>query len=144
LGSITAPPAQWQALIHYYDGNPFILKIVAGVIQQFMQGNLTRYLETVEKGEFALADLTDLLKGHLERLSPREQEILEWLAIADHPLTLEELQAHLVSHQAQGQVINILESLQRRSLLHQDHQTFTISSVLKQHIRQASALTKVQ
>ncbi len=143
-GSITAPPSQWQTLIHYYDGNPFILKIVAGVIQQFMQGNLTLYLETVEKGGFALADLTDLLKGHLERLSPSEQEVLGWLAIADHPLTLEELQTHLVSHQAQGQVINILESLQRRSLLHQDHQTFTISSVLKQHIRHASAIAKVR
>lgn len=133
--TLEAEPSQWQRLWDYTQGHPFVLKVMGGVIHQFMQGNLSAYLQRLEQSGFVFTDLSDLMDSYLAPLSIWEQEVLFWLAIATQPLSLSDLQTLLHSPQSQGQVINTLASLQQRSLLNHHSQTFRIAPILQQHLR---------
>lgn len=134
-GKVQAQDQHWQKLLDYTQGHPFVLKVMGGVIYQFMQGNLGVYLQRLEQSGFVFTDLSDLMDSYLAKLSIWEQEVLFWLAIASQPISFSALQTLLYSPQSQGQVINTLTLLQQRSLLNRDSQTFSIAPILHQHLR---------
>jgi WD40 repeat protein/transcriptional regulator with XRE-family HTH domain len=103
-------------LARAYAGNPLALKIVAEVITELFGGAIAPFLE---QGEVIFSTLRSLLAGQFARLSALEQALLTWLAIAREPLTVTELQAVLVTPVSETQVGEVLESLQRRSLVEQ-------------------------
>ncbi len=107
-------PEKWDDLIRLYRGNPLALKIVATMIKNLFGGDVAAFLgqQTIVFG-----DLNDILDEQFERLSELEQELLYWLAIECQPITLEKLQANLLSPISTGELFEVLGSLLRRELI---------------------------
>lgn len=70
----------WQKLIELYRGNPFMLKVIAGRIQEYFCGNITAFLEcqTFFLGDAFKATLGEILAP--ECLTGIEKQILKYLA----------------------------------------------------------------
>ncbi len=107
-------PDKWSELIQIYRGNPLALKIIANTIRDLFGGKVSTFLrqQTIVFGE-----LNDLLDEQFECLSKIEIEILYWLAIKELPLSLFQLHSNLIFVGSQGELIEALESLLRRSLI---------------------------
>lgn len=105
---------QWKALIDLYSGNPLALQLVSGSIEGVFEGDIARFL--AEK-EFTFGDINDLLDQQFLRLSTREQEILYWLAIEREAVPLQEIREDFVRSPSKGELLEALDSLQRRTLI---------------------------
>lgn len=97
-----------------YRGHPFALKIVAGVIRELFAGDLARFDSSELR---VLGRMRVLLDASFARLSPRERDVLYWLAIVREPVAPETLRARLIPAPALGQVIETLHGLEHRGLI---------------------------
>ncbi|WP_414516220.1 NB-ARC domain-containing protein [Nostoc sp. PCC 9305] len=113
-GDFTGSASDWQTLIQSYMGNPLALKIVATTINDLFAGNISKFLS---QGTIIYGEIEDLLDQQFERLSLLEKEIMYWLAINREPVTLRDLQDDLLTTVLPAQLIEALESLERRCVL---------------------------
>jgi WD40 repeat protein/transcriptional regulator with XRE-family HTH domain len=120
-------------LIVAYSGNPLALKIVAGTIVDLFDSEIGAFLTV---GGVIFGSITDLLEEHFARLSPLEQSILCWLAIAHELMTLDDLLAVLVKPLPRVQVFEAIDSLRRRSLIEPGQRpgSFTVQSVVLEYV----------
>ena len=119
------------SLVQRYGGNPLGLKIVAATIQDVFAGNIAAFL----RQQVAIFDgVSDLLDQHYDRLSPLEQQVLFWLAIACEPIALDELQADLFPTVSQRQILEAIKSLRLRSLLEKSDALFTLQPVVTEYL----------
>ncbi len=116
-GTFTGTEAEWQTLIARYAGNPLALKIVASSIREFFDGSISTFLELAQQSAYLFDDIRDLLDQHFQRLTAMEQSLMYWLAVNREPVTLTELQTDLVDTVPTRELIESLNSLQRRSLI---------------------------
>jgi WD40 repeat protein len=116
-GCFTGSEAEWQGLIDHYAGNPLALKMVAAVIQDLFDGQLTSFLECLQEGTSVFGDIQDLLAQQINRLSHLEQQVMYWLAIARRPISLSQLRANLVPTVSLSHLLDALTSLERRYLI---------------------------
>ena len=107
-------PERWDELIRLYRGNPLALKIVATTIQELFSGSVSTFLQ---QDTIVYGDIYDLLDEQFERLANLEQEIINWLAIADRSLSLVRLTNCILLPISTAELIEALESLIRRSLI---------------------------
>ena len=105
---------RWDELIQLYRGNPLALKIVATTIAELFNGSVAAFLK---QDTIVYGDIYDLLDEQFERLSVSEREIIDWLAISHHPLSLTQLQSNIILPLDAAESIAALESLLRRSLI---------------------------
>ncbi|WP_316432881.1 NB-ARC domain-containing protein [Leptolyngbya sp. NK1-12] len=132
-GSFTATATEWQTLITRYAGNPLALKIVASSIHDYFDSNISYFLETTKQGTFLFDDIRDLLHQQFQRLTKLEQSIMYWLAIDREPVTLPELQADFVTPVPIRELLESLNSLQRRSLIEKNDTRFTQQPVVMEY-----------
>lgn len=104
----------WDELILSYRGNPLALKIIATTIQELFGGSVSEFLN---QGTLFLGDFTHLLTQQFARLSPLEQEVMGWLAKTGEPAKLPQLRQGIQADVALSDLLNVLESLGRRSLM---------------------------
>lgn len=116
-GSFTGSETNWQTLVEHYAGNPLALKMVATVIQDLFDGEIANFLECLREGTSVFGDIRDLLTQQFDRLSPLEQHVLYWLAIARKPITLSQLRANFSPPIPLGDLLEALSSLERRYLI---------------------------
>lgn len=116
-GSLTASKQDWGLIIDHYAGNPLALKIVAAGIRDFLDGNVAKFLDLLQRGNFVFGNINDLLQRQFNRISELEQEVMYWLATAREPVSFEELQNDLVSARSKQHLFNTLSILQGRSLI---------------------------
>lgn len=135
---LSGPAQAMGALAARYSGNPLALKLIVETIQEFYGGDIHAFLmeETL-----VFDDVRHVLDQQFQRLSPLEQAILFWLAIAREPLSINQLQHRLyggreenrrfsraktanspaeqstVAQPNKRHLLEALRSLQRRSLL---------------------------
>ena len=95
-------------------GNPLALQIVAETIADLFGGAIGPFLA---QDTLVFGSISDLLDEQFGGLSALEQTILNWLAIAREPVTLEELRPLLVARLAPVQVLEAVDGLRRRSLI---------------------------
>jgi WD40 repeat protein len=108
----TAPPEAWQTLVERYSGSPRLLKSLTPHLQMIHGGNLIRFLED----EVSLPDQERRsLSQILSRLSAPERQLLYWLALAQEPVALRELNSSMVPPPTADGV----QSLLGRALCHQ-------------------------
>ncbi len=121
-----------ERLIERYGGNPLALKIVAETIVELFGGEIAPFLE---QGEVVFGSVRELLGEQFARLSAAEQSVLLWLAIVREPVTIEELLSVLATPLLRAQVLDVVEALQRRSLLERGkrRETFTLQSVVLEY-----------
>jgi len=110
-------PENWHRLIKIYSGNPAALQIVADAIQCLFKGKVSEYLEL---NTVILGDISDLLENQFDRLSALETKIMYSLAIARQPTLFSELRESLFCAASQSEMLEAIESLERRSLIEKD------------------------
>ncbi|MEB3359784.1 MAG: NB-ARC domain-containing protein, partial [Synechococcales bacterium] len=116
-GDFCGSAATWELLVNHYAGNPLALKMVAVVVRDWFGGELERFLTCLQEGTSVFGDIQDLLAQQIDRLSPLEQQILDWLAIARTPLTLSQLRRCFLPGVPLGHLLAALTSLERRCLM---------------------------
>jgi WD40 repeat protein/transcriptional regulator with XRE-family HTH domain len=120
-------------LVERYEGNPLALNIVAETITDLFGGAIGPFLV---QDTLVFGSISDLLDEQVGRLSPLEQTILYWLAIAREPLTLQELGSLLMARLAPVQVLEAVDGLRRRSLIERGQRpgSFTLQSVVLEYV----------
>jgi WD40 repeat protein len=122
---------EWVSLVHLYAGNPLALKLVAEPVRELFGGSISRFLK--EK-EAVVSSIHTLLDQQFKRLSGLEQEIMYWLAIEREAITLNDLRADVVRKVPKRDLLNALESLQRRSMIETgDSACFTLQPAVMEY-----------
>ena len=120
----------WKALIDYYAGNPQILKIVATTVQALCQGDIAKFLK---QGPIVVGDIRELLDQQFNRLSDLEKKLMYWLAIEQEPVLLP-WQGKIVPPVSQPELLEALESLERRSLIEKSSAGFTQTPMVVEYV----------
>jgi hypothetical protein len=131
---LTGTTEQEQELIARYSGNPLALKIVATSIQEIFAGDLAEFLA---QGTAVFNGIRKLLDRQLNRISPLEREILNWLAINREPVSLSELQADFILPIAKPRFLEALEYLGRRSLIDTSEGRFTLQPAVMEYMTES-------
>lgn len=116
-----------SVLIERYSGNALALKLVAATIRDLFASNVAAFLRDETP---IFDDIRDVLDQQFARLPALERELLVWLAIEREPTTLLCVHANLVQYAPHHALLEALRSLQRRSLLEQQGQGFTLQNVV--------------
>jgi hypothetical protein len=120
-----------KQLIARYNGNPLALKIAATTIRSLFGGDIRRFLD---QGTVIFGDLWDLLDQQFNRLSPTEKQVMHWLANCRDSMSLSELRENCVGFISQQELLEALESLDRRSLVERHSTSFTQQSVVVEYL----------
>lgn len=104
----------WATLIKLYRGNPLALNIVSSVIQDLFNSNVSEFLK---QNTLVITGLTDILDEQFKRLSGLEKQVIYWLAIHRHPVSLSQLQSDILFPIKTSKLIEVLQSLGWRSFL---------------------------
>jgi len=124
--------AHWYTLVERYSGNPLALQVVAESIQEVFGSDISAFLRT---DTVAFGDINELLAQQFQRLSSQEQEILSWLALERDPVSLDDLSDNLVYPLATGVLLEMLDSLRRRSLIEKrEPLRFTLQPVIMEYM----------
>jgi WD40 repeat protein len=111
-----------RTLIDRYRGNPLALKMIATHIQELFTGNVESFLA---QGTTVFGDISEWLDKQFERLSTVEKQIIYWLTIADREwLTDPNYRAQILPIDSQREFLEVLDSLQHRSLLEKQGNQF--------------------
>lgn len=122
---------QQQRLIQRYSGNPLALKIVATSIRDLFDGEVERFLS---EGTMVFNGLRMLLERQFSRLSHLEQQVMYWLAIHREWITLAELHGDMLQVVSRPRLLEVLESLGRRSLIEASGGSFTQQPVVMEYV----------
>lgn len=130
-GSFYGTDEAWQAIIHFYSGNPLALEVVARYILEWFGGNISEF---VQQHLTAVDEIRNLLDWHFDRLSNAEQEIMYWLAINREPVAVSDLRDDVVSPLAKKQIPETLNHLGRQVPIEKNSDRFTLQPVLIEYM----------
>ncbi|NJK68583.1 MAG: hypothetical protein HC941_20495 [Microcoleus sp. SU_5_3] len=132
-GSFTGSDDRWSVAIERYAGNPLALKIVASAIGDFFEGDIASFLQFLAQDSFIFDELRDLLHEQFRRLTVLETEIMYWLAIDREPVSIQELHSNFARPISQGEILQAVASLQRRSLIEKIGSRYTQQPVVMEY-----------
>ncbi len=127
--------ADWHRITDYYAGNPLILKMVAARIVDYFDGSISDYLSEGSHEQLLFQDIRDLLDQQFDRVSEPEQIVMFHLATVGDWVSLSNLQSDLESVISRQNLLDILDSLHRRSLLQKSRASFKLSLTLTKFIQ---------
>ncbi len=110
----------WRSLVQLYSGNPFALQLVSPPIRDVFGGNITAFLSSLEEQQqeqVVVNIVHNLLDQQFQRLSDIEREVMYWLAINREAVDTKRLREDILHVAAKPDLLNVLESLLRRSLI---------------------------
>lgn len=127
---LSATDFQIELLLKRCSGNPLALNAVVRTINNLFGGNVTAFLEqgTVIYGYTRL-----ILDQQFARLSGTERRIMAHLATQDNWVSILELQQHLAPATSQEELLEALESLDRRSLILTGGGQFTQHPIIQKY-----------
>ena len=111
---LSASEPELRTVVERYSGNALALKIVATMIQDVFDGNISEF---IKHDTAVFGDIRELLDQQFSRLSVLENNIMYWLAINYEAVSLSELGEDIVSLIPPQKLLEALESLARRSLI---------------------------
>ncbi|BAY10536.1 NB-ARC domain-containing protein [Calothrix sp. NIES-2098] len=120
-----------KKLIQSYTGNPLALKIVATTIQRLFDGNVGLFLQ---QAPFVFGDIVQILEQQFNRLSANEKQVMYWLAIKRQWVKLIELEEDIVPSISKRELLEVLLSLQGRSLIEQQLGRYTQQPVVMEYM----------
>ncbi|MBX3010492.1 MAG: NACHT domain-containing protein [Caldilineaceae bacterium] len=123
-------PQQATNLITHYSGNPLALRIVASTVSGWFAGNVEEFQRD---GTPVFDDIRAVLDQHFARLSELERELLLWLAVEREAVTAMVLRNNLVQQPPQRHLLEALRTLERRSLLLQQGNGYTLQNVVLEY-----------
>jgi len=122
---------QMHRLVEWYRGNPLALKIAATAIQDTWAGDLTAFFAQESR---VLIGVDSLLAQQLDRLSPLEMQVMNWLTVNREPTTIADLQVDLQSAVSLSELVAVLSRLQGRSLVEATQTGFTQQPVIMEYV----------
>jgi len=122
---------EWQNLTTSYSGNPLALKIVLATVRDVFDGSITQFLE---QGTIAFGDITLLLDEQFQRLSELEKQTMYWLAIAREWISIAQLREDFINNSQRADLLEVLLSLRRRSLIEKSAGRFTLQPVVMEYV----------
>ena len=121
-----------RKLINRYIGNPLALKIVSATIQELFDSNIADFLA---QSTIVFGGIRNLLDQQFNRLSALEEKVMYWLAInREERVSLRELQGDMLPPISQRELIEILESLAKRSLIETVAGLFWLQPVVMEYV----------
>ncbi|MDZ7961962.1 MAG: NB-ARC domain-containing protein [Aulosira sp. DedQUE10] len=133
-GDFFGSEEEWKFLIEHYAGNPLALKMVAATIEDLFAYNLAKFLDLLKIDRFIFGDIRDLLDRQFNRLSASEKQIMYWLAINREWVSLSELHEDIFPSISYSQLIEVLTSLEQRSLIEKQATNFTHQPVVMEYV----------
>ncbi|MEG3837265.1 NB-ARC domain-containing protein [Microcoleus sp. MON2_D6] len=125
-------------LIQVYRGHPAALKITATTIQELFNGNISQFMG---QSSLVIGDIfANLLNEHFQRLSDLGKAVMYWLAIEQQPISWNQLKAKLSAGVSSSELLTVLESLVRRSLIEKElspssaEAKFTLEPVMMKYL----------
>ncbi|MDJ0691069.1 MAG: NB-ARC domain-containing protein [Xenococcaceae cyanobacterium MO_188.B32] len=120
---------EYYELIKKCFGNPLLLKIATQKIRDFFDCQIFLFLQ---HEHIVVNDIIQLGTLHIERLSSLEREILFKLIAISKPVSFSELQQNISLLVSSHKLIDVLESLLRRSILIKQFSLFTVHPIIYQ------------
>ena len=130
-GSFQGSEDEWSRLIDFYSGNPLALKIVSTTIQNLFNGSLSEFLD---QDAAVFGNIRNLLEQQFERLSEFERTVIYWLAIYREPASFSDLRADIFPPISPQSLIEVLESLEQRSLIERSAALFSLQPVVMEYV----------
>ncbi|NJO78091.1 MAG: NACHT domain-containing protein [Cyanobacteria bacterium RM1_2_2] len=130
-GTFQASEAEWQQLIKGYSGNPLALKMISTTIQTLFNGSIADFLQ---QETLVFGTIRNLLEQQFERLSAAEKTVLYWLAINREPISFNQLRADIFPPLPPQTLIEVLETLENRSLIEKTGTLFSLQPVVMEYI----------
>ncbi|MCL1468074.1 XRE family transcriptional regulator [Argonema galeatum] len=132
----------WGTLNQLYGGNPLSLKIVSITIKDFFNGSVAKFLEA---GTIVIGDISEVLDRQFDRLTDLEKQIVRQLATNVTPKSLPQLAEIISPPGSKSELIEALESLERRSLIEKitggSEVMFTLQPVVMKYIQKVSKIS---
>ena len=130
IGDFTGSQSEWETLIQAYSGNPLALKMIAAAVRDYFDGSLSDFLLALQQDSLVLGDVKQLLVRQVERLTPLEKEIMYWLAVNREPVAWQTIKADLARKVPLNEILQAIDSLERRSLLEKKRSRITQQAVI--------------
>lgn len=130
-GNFQGSEIEWQQLIEYYAGNPLALKIISTTIQNLFDGRIADFLQ---QDAFVFGNISHLIEQQFERLSEPEKTIIYWLAIYRELASFAELRADIFPPVSPPKLLEVLESLEQRSLIEKSGARFSLQPVVMEYV----------
>ena len=136
-GIINAEDSDLERLTINYGGNPLYFKVIATTVLELFDGKIYDF---IAENNTVFGDIRNLIAQQFNRLSTIEKSLLYWLAINQEFVNLKELQEDFLSlqfdltnHQPFN-LLEILESLNRRSLIEKNNSNFSLQPVVMEYV----------
>lgn len=133
-GRFTGSKSEWELVITHYAGNPLALKIVATGILEVFEGNISKFVEYQQQETLFFDDIHDILERQFNRLTDIEKSVMYWLAIKREPGFFEELQEDFVTQKSKRELLEVIVSLHRRSLIEKMFMQYTQQPVVMEYV----------
>jgi WD40 repeat protein len=130
-GAFSGSESEWQQLTERYAGNPLALKIVATMVQELFDRNISNFLQ---QGAGIFDDIRNLLDQQFNRLTDLEKNVMYWLAINREPTSFAELQDDTVATVLPPKLMEAVGSLARRSLIEKHFDRYTQQPVVMEYV----------
>lgn len=128
---LLATEEEQRELINICANNPLVIKIISLTIKEQFRRNITDFLAN---NTILISDIRQLLEQQFERLSNAEKQLMYNLAVSQRLREFQGINRNLLRDIHQKEQLNILTSLQRRSLILPNSSTFTQPLLLKAYI----------
>ncbi|BAY19167.1 putative Transcriptional Regulator, Fis family protein [Anabaenopsis circularis NIES-21] len=127
---------QLEELVKRYSGNPLALKIVGTTVYDLFSNNITEFLREIQEENAVYGDIQSLLETQFNRLSDIEKQVMYRLAIHREYLSLAQLKNDLRTTDVESKILEVVESLLRRSLIEKEANTsrFRQQSVVMEYV----------
>ncbi|BBD62176.1 putative Transcriptional Regulator, Fis family protein [Nostoc sp. HK-01] len=127
---------QLEELVKIYSGNPLALKIVGTTVYDLFSNNITEFLREIQGENAVYGDIRSLLETQFNRLSDLEKKVMYRLAIHGEYLSLAQLKNDLRTTDVESKILEVMESLLRRSLIEKEANTsrFRQQSVVMEYV----------
>ena len=123
----------YQALINRYGRNPLAIKMVLTTICELFDGNIRQFLN---QNILGFGSVRELLEQHLNRLSEKEIKLIEWLVINQELVLGTDSPEPILPAIPKGELMETLESLQRRSIISQKATIFKLQPIFRQYLNE--------
>lgn len=133
-GSFLATTQDWRSLTYQYDGNPRFLQQVATTITHAFGSDISRFLAYQQGKSMMVGDIWRSLNQQIEQLSPPEKTLMQTLIQHQAPVTLEEIQELVKITMSSPQLLEVVLSLVRRSLLNSSATSYSLHPLMRDYL----------
>ena len=127
---LSATDANLDKLLEHYDGNPYVLRVVAKTVIDLFGCDISRFLQ---QNDFIYGDIRGLLSQQFNRLSKLERLIMHCLVNSPEQISIEDLKQKFPKPGRTDLLLEGLESLYHRSFVEKQDTTFRLPWLVRKY-----------